>query len=409
MVSERIIEEVIDSWHDRIMKEKVIERDLSKALVNSLTYEEVTVITGIRRSGKTYMMYDLLQKHGGTYVNFEDDQLRGFQIEDFEKLLDIVIQRGQKILYLDEVQEAPGWEKFAHRAHTQVKMVVTGSNSRLLSSDFSSALVGRTMTFVSKPLNYNEFLRFRDERPNKISLLEYMKLGGFPRIALTGNTALAKEYLDRIIYYDVLRYSTLRNSKVLMDLALYLLSNIGKEFSYRSLKDVTGLKHDMTVKKYLDLLEKVFLFTTIKRYSGSLRKQHTYPKKVYAVDPALIVLGKRLDDDRGLVLENIIFNHLASSWDVYYCKNGGDVDFLLCQGTRPKEAVNVTFEVVDKNGLERETKSLLKIAKDHDVKARLVSVYSVKGLPDSIEGNFAHRYLSRKETEPVKPGYGLRF
>ena len=400
MVSHSVIVDVINYWHERIMKEKVIERDLYKGLVNSLTYEEVTVLTGIRRSGKTYLLFDLLKKHGGIYVNFEDDRLKGFQIEDFDKLFDIVIQRGERILYLDEVQEAPGWEKFAHRAHHDIKMFVTGSNSCLLSSDLSSALVGRTMTFVCKPLNYNEFLRFRDENPSKVSLLEYMRLGGFPRIVLKNNTGLAREYLDRIIYYDVFRSSSVRNSKALMDLALYLLSNIGKEFSYRSLRDVSGLKNDETVKQYLDLLEKVFLFTTIKRYSGSLRKQHTYPKKVYAVDSALIGLGKRLDDDRGLVLENIIFNHLAGSWDIYYCKNGADVDFLLCQGTRPKEVVNVTFEVTDKKGLERETCSLLKATKEYDVKPRLVSVYSVKDLPNSIEGDLAHQFLSRLEQEP---------
>ena len=405
MVSQSSIQEVIDSWQEKIMKEHVIERDLSKALADSLNLEEVTVLTGIRRSGKTFMMFGLMQKFGGSYINFEDDRLNGFQSEDFDKLMDIMIQRGQRILYLDEVQEAPGWEKFAHRAHRNLKLVVTGSNSSLLSSDFSSALTGRTKTFVSKPLNYQEFLRFRQKKPDKASLLEYMRLGGFPRIVLTGETSLAREYLDRIIFYDVLRTASLKNSKALMDLAIYLLSNIGKEFSYRSLKDITGLKHDETVKDYLDALEKAFLFTLIRRYSGSLRKQHTYPKKVYAIDPALIVLGKRLDDDRGLVLENIIFNHLLGRWDVYYCKNGEDIDFLLCQGTRPKEAMNVTFEVINKEGLERETRSLLKFAKDHDIKARLVSVYPVKDLPDSIEGDLAHQFLSRKEEGPTDPAY----
>jgi hypothetical protein len=168
---------------------------------------------------------------------------------------------------------------------------------------------------------------------------------------------------------------------------------VGKEFSYRSLKDVSGLKHDATVKEYLNRLEEVFLFRTVKRYSGSLRKQETYPKKIYAIDPALIGLGKRLDDDRGLVLENLVYNHLRRFWDVYFHRDGEDVDFLLCRGTRPVEAVNVTFEVARKETFDREVTGLQKLAERYKIKARLVSVYPVNGIPETIEGSLAHRFL----------------
>ena len=395
MVSRDVIEDVVSGWREDIAKETVIERDLLPSLLESLSMEEVTVLTGVRRSGKTFMMYALQRQRGGVYINFEDERLTGFQLEDFEKLMDITEAGGTNILYLDEVQEAPGWEKFAHRAHRKMKLVVSGSNSSLLSADFSKALVGRTKTFVSRPLDYVEYLGFKGAAPGRATFLEFMKMGGFPRVVLTGDLALAREYLDRIVYRDITAKNDIRNPKAIMDLAMYLLSNVGKQFSYRSLKDVTGLKHDATVKQYMDYLEGAFLIKTIKRYSGSMKVQETYPKKVYAVDPAFIGLGKRLDDDRGLVLENIIFNHLATKWDVYFAKNGADVDFLLCKGTRQVEAVNVTFEVSGKDALDRELKGLLRMAEQLGIKARLVSVYPVSGLPDEVEGNLVYRYLAR--------------
>jgi hypothetical protein len=393
MVSKDVIEDTIEDWSGRIAQEKVIPRDLTQQLLDSLTMEEVTVLTGVRRSGKTFMLYDLVKRHGGTYINFEDERLHQFQLEDFEKLLDIAEERAPKVLYLDEVQEATGWEKFAHRAHRQVKLVVTGSNSCLLSADCSRALVGRTKTFESRPLDFKEFLRFRGKGPGRASFLEYMRLGGFPRIAITGDLGLAREYLDSIVQRDVMARNSMRNPGAVMDLALYLLSNVGKEFSYRSLKEVSGLKHDATVKEYLNRLEEVFLFRTVKRYSGSLRKHETYPKKIYAIDPALIGLGKRLDDDRGLVLENLVYNQLSRSWDIYFHRDGEDVDFLLCRGTRPVEAVNVTFEVARKETFDREVVGLQKLADRYKIKARLVSVYPVKGIPETIEGSLAHRFL----------------
>jgi predicted AAA+ superfamily ATPase len=395
MVSKDVIADVVEDWSGRISGERIIGRNLMQLLLDSLPMEEITVLTGVRRSGKTFMLYDLFRRKGGTYVNFEDERLHDFRLEDFDKLLEIAEERGPKILYLDEVQESPGWEKFAHRAHRRMKFVVTGSNSCLLSADFSKALVGRTRTFLSRPLDFGEFLRFKGKRSgSRPLLLEYMRLGGFPRIVLTGDTGLSREYLDRIVHRDIVAKNEIRNPGAVMDLALYLLSNVGKEFSYRSLKEVSGLRHDATVKQYLRYMEEVFLFSTLKRHSGSLRKQETYPKKIYATDPSFIGLGKRLDDDRGLVLENLVFNHLAGRGDIYFERNGGEVDFLLCRGTRPVEAVNVTYEVNDRAAFDREMRGLLRIAGKHGIKTRLVSVYPVSGLPGSVEGRLAHRFLA---------------
>jgi len=162
MTSRDVLEDVIDGWRESIEGERVIHRDITDDIERSVEMEEITVIKGVRRAGKTFILYELFQRHGGIYLNFEDERLYDFTHRDFEKVADIARERGERFLYLDEVQEVEGWEKFAHRAHRRFKIFVTGSNSRLLSSDYASALVGRTKSFTVYPLSYAEFLRFRN-------------------------------------------------------------------------------------------------------------------------------------------------------------------------------------------------------------------------------------------------------
>jgi len=394
MTSKDVIHDVVEYWAEEIRSETVHRRNLTPMLADSIEREEVTVVQGVRRSGKTFMLYGLLREHGGTYVNFEDERLIGFTVEDLDKLFDIAMEADRRILYLDEVQEVPGWEKFAHRVHRRMKVFVTGSNSRLLASDFSKGLVGRTLSFRSHPLLYNEFLVFTGKRNARKAFLEYMGTGGFPRIVLTGDKRLAGEYLDRIVYRDIVGRNDIRHPEALSTIASFLLSNVGKEFSYRTLKDVSGLGHESTARDYVAHLESGFLLGVINAYSGSLRKQATYGKKVYAVDPGFISLGKRWDDDEGRVLENVVFNHLVGQGDLFYLKENGETDFLICEGLRPLRAVGVTFEASEEATVRREARALTAAREAHKVPAELVSVYPVKDLPEGIENRLAHRYLA---------------
>ena len=396
MIPFSVIEDIVEEYSRLIESEKVVHRDITHEVEKSLELEEVTVVKGVRRAGKTFLLYELFQKHGGLYINFEDDRLHGFAIEDFERLHDIAIRKGAKIIFLDEVQEVEGWEKYAHRAHRRIKIVVTGSNSRLLGSDYSNALVGRTKSYSVFPLSYKEFLRFRSLDNERNSLLEYMDVGGFPRIVLTDDTGLAREYLDSIIYRDLVGRHDIRNPQALRTLILFLLSNIGKEFSYRSLKTVTGLKHDQTIKEYIGLLEDVFLLETIKRFSPSLKKQATYGKKIYAVDPAFIHIGKRENGDHGRILENIVYLHLKrSGYDLYFGMESKEVDFIIAKGLRPLKVANVTYMADDEQTRVREISSLNYFMNAFKVPAEMISLYPFD-TPQNIQFHLAFRYLVTK-------------
>jgi predicted AAA+ superfamily ATPase len=393
MVSKDVLEDVIEEWTEEISNEKVIHRDISGEIEKTLNYEEVTVIGGVRRSGKTFTLYELFQKHGGIYINFEDDRLYDFTIDDFEKVVDITKKNNQKILYFDEVQEVSGWEKFAHRTHRKIKILVTGSNSRLLSSEFSKSLVGRTKSYSIYPLSYSEFLRFRKLKRSRNSLSDYMKVGGFPRIVLTDDLSLANEYFERMIYRDILGREKVMYPEAVKTLAIYLLSNIGKEFSYRSLKNICGVKHENTVKDYIGKLKEAFLIQVINRFHPSLKIQESYGKKAYAIDPSFVHLGKRGGPDRGRILENMVFLHLLrEGYEVYFGKNKKEVDFVICEGLKPQRIMNVTYEAETMETKERELASLLHFQKEIDVEGAIVSMYPFK-LSKDIELLLAHRFL----------------
>ena len=393
MISLSVLEDIVEEHAKYIEREKVVHRDLTDEVKKSLELEEITVVKGVRRAGKTFILYELFRENGGLYINFEDERLQDFSLEDFEKLHDISKRIKANILFLDEVQVVKGWEKFAHRAHRRIKIVVTGSNSSLLGSDYSSALVGRTKSYSVFPLSYGEFLRFRNLASERNSLLDYMNIGGFPRIVLTGDVGLAREYLDSIIYRDLVGHHDIRNPQALRALIIYLLSNIGKEFSYRSLKTVTGIKHDQTIKEYIGLLEEVFLVETIRRYSPSLKKQATYGKKIYAIDPAFIHLGKRENGDHGRILENIIYLHLKrNGHDLFFGMDRKEVDFIVTKGLKPFKILNVTYMAENERTQQREISSLEHFMNDLRIPAEMISLYPFE-TPKKIPLHLAHRYL----------------
>lgn len=394
MTSKDVLEDVIEEWRDIIQKERVIHRDIAKDIEKSIGMEEITVVKGVRRAGKTFILYELFKKQDGIYLNFEDERLYDFTLPDFEKVVDIAREHQKKILYLDEIQEVSGWEKFAHRTHRRFKIFVTGSNSRLLSSEYASALVGRTKSFTVHPLSYAEFLRFRDTELGRNSFMDYLRIGGFPRIVLTSDISLIQEYFERIIYRDIISRARINYPDAMKTIALYLLSNVGKEFSYRSLKAISGIKHENTLKEYVRMLKDAFLIDVLSRYSPSLKAQASYSKKVYAVDIAFITLGKRKSEDTGRSLENIVYLYLKRRNDIYFLKNTKEVDFIVCRGLQPIKLVNVSYEAEKKETIKREVDSLLYFGKTYKAPLELVSVYPAQ-VPPGISLHLAHRYLCK--------------
>jgi predicted AAA+ superfamily ATPase len=394
MTTRDVIEDVISYWDDQIEGEKIEKREIFHPVAASSQQEEITVIKGVRRAGKTFILYWLKKIQGGVYVNFEDERLSDMTLSDLDKILDVASARGSRFLYLDEVQALQGWEKFAHRTIRKAKIFVTGSNSKLLTSEYSKALTGRTKSFTVYPLSFKEFLEFKGVVPSQSTVIDYLRTGGFPRIVMTGDISLAREYFDRIIYRDVAATGGITDVDALRAVAMYLLSNVGKEFSYRSLISVSGLRHESTIKNYVGALKDAYLLDILQRYHPSLRVQQTHGKKVYSVDPAFIALGKRMDQDLGRILENVVYLHLKRSVsDLYYARNTHELDFLACQGLKPMKGVSVCLEAPDPPTLKREISQMEYFRTRMGIPIELVSLDPIP-VPDPIDQRLAHRYLT---------------
>ncbi len=392
MTSRERIKEIVEYYEEEIRRAEIKKRKIMQAIKKTLDMEEITAIAGVRRAGKTYLMYWIAKTYEGTYLNFEDERLSDFKVEDFEKLFSVVLEKKNKILLLDEVQNVKTWEKFAARIQKRMKIFVSGSNSSFLSSEFSSILTGRTITLNVSPLSFQEYLDFKNIKNRNKEMLraeteKYINIGGFPRIVLTENKKLIHEYFNRIIYRDIIPRFSIKKPNAIYRLAVYLLSNLGKKFSYRKLKAVCELKHETTIKDYVSYLEKAFLINVVKKYDHSLKKQEIMPKKVYAVDTAFSDIGKTHKMDRTRFLENLIYNELKKRYpyaDISYEEKKKEVDFILAENFKPIAGINVAYEITDEKTFEREMAGLMELKKG--IKKVLITLYTPKfEIPNGIK------------------------
>jgi predicted AAA+ superfamily ATPase len=201
---------------------------------------------------------------------------------------------------------------------------------------------------------------------------------------------LLREYLDRIIYRDIVGRESVKYPDALRTIAIYMISNVGKEFSYRSLREITGIKHEVTIKEYVAHLENAFLLEVVRKYSPSLKIQESYAKKVYASDIGFLSLGKRATEDAGRRLENAIYLHLKNKYEVFFGKNSKEVDFVLCENLKPVKVVNVTYEARDKKTIKREVSGIRYFMKEYGVPGEIVSMYPFDA--GEIPVRLAHRF-----------------
>jgi len=350
--------------------------------------KEILVITGVRRGGKSSLMKLMIRECLASvpakqvlYVNLDDLALEEATIqqiiEEHERLM---APSGRRYIFLDEVQRKPGWERWLKRYYDgspDMKFVVSGSNSSLLMTEFSTFLVGREASFVLHPLDFGEFARLHgvatDSEVAIVSsrlklqrlLEEYLGHGGFPEVVLeqdvTAKVGLLKGYLSAIIAHDVLARSQVREKGKLERLVAYLATNVSNEVSVKSLSGMLELSPS-TVQEYLDLFREAYLFFQVNHFSYSLKAQYTYPRKVYCVDVGLRnAVGFTFSADSGRLMENLVFLHLMRTGDVYYWREGtSEVDFVIQQGLEVTRLVQSCYDLSNPKVRKREEAALVK-------------------------------------------------
>lgn len=344
-------------------------------LVNSINIKEVTIITGVRRSGKSTLMYqmiDILLKRGidpkqMLFVNLEDKKLTKDSLDDIYASYRQNMNLDKKAyIFLDEIHRKEGWESWIRKKYDlkiNDKFIISGSCSYLLKKEYSTLLTGRNLTFEVFPLGFQEFLLFKDitvDKGNlkkgivlektKLSILryfdEYLTFGGFPEIFFKDKEfkmKLLNQYFDDILYKDIIdRYNL--NTQKTKDLALYLITNFTNIVSLRNLRNSLKISYD-TIKDYISHFREAYLLFILDYFSYSFKEQKTMPSKVYCIDSGLRnSVSFKFSKDEGRLAENIVFIELKRrKKEIYYWKNRGEVDFIVKSGDQSLTATNVSY------------------------------------------------------------------
>ncbi len=358
------------------LKEKYIERNQELKLDNDL----IKVIIGPRRAGKSFFALHFLNKKGNFgYVNFDDEKLT--EVSNYDEIITATnsIYNNPEFILFDEIQNLPKWELFANRLQRQGhNLIITGSNSNLLSKELSTHLTGRHLLTNIFPFSFKEYLKFEDKEltdtETKEKLSKYLLSGGYPEI-LSKKVEL-KEYLsllfNSILYKDIIKRYKIRNPKQIEDLATYLISNIANEYSYNSLAKIGKIKSSHTIEKYLSYLEESFILFSLSRFSYKVKEQLSSNKKIYCIDNGFIQAKSfKASPDLGKLYENIVACKLKKQEvdekiRLFYWKNQQqeEVDFVIKESLKVKQLIQICFNIDNLETKNREIRALIKAGKE---------------------------------------------
>ena len=339
-----------------------------------LQTSEILIISGIRRCGKSVLMQQIRDRlvEKDFFFNFDDERLANFKLDDFQKLQECFVELfgEQHTYYFDEIQNIEGWERFVRRLYNAGnKIIITGSNARMLSRELGTHLTGRYIQVEIYPFSFQEYLTMNEIPVNAKTLytttgratmvksfVKYMECGGFPKFLQDGSVSYLTSLYESIIYRDILTRNGLTNEKEMLEMMFYLASNATKRVTYSSLGKVVGIQHPDTIKNYLEYIQQTYLIFQLFRYDPSVKKQMMSPKKIYFVDNAIIKrIGFNATENNGVFLENLVFIELKRrGWDVYYYADKKECDFIVRKGLHISDAYQVTLKMDSPQTRERE-------------------------------------------------------
>ena len=361
------------------------KRSIIENIEKTLSIPHIKDIIGIRRSGKTTTLYQIINLQikkkiypkNIVFLNFDDPDI---QLTSFDDLIKTIEKINPDIshIFLDEIQQKKNWEPWLRTLYDTKKyqqIYISGSSASLLTQDVGRVLSGRHVTFVIYPFSFKEYLKFIGWKNfsdnyleyNKNKLLHYMKLyiegGGFPEI-INKNEYQRKIILTNV-YNDILardiasRYNA--SFEIAHKICYHLLSNNSKEFSFRSVANAANLSVE-TVEKYIEYLKESFILFTLNVFSYKTKVQFKKNKKIYSIDTGLRnAVSFKISEDIGRLAENIVFTELKRrNMEFYYWKNNKvEVDFVIKEGLKPTSCIQFCWDITDEGTKKREIESLV--------------------------------------------------
>ena len=398
MIEIETLRKIVDKQKEELKKRDLgIKREILKNI--SLKGTHIIILSGMRRSGKSTLLKQIIKEYKNYYFfNFEDQQAYGFDIFDFNKLDEIFNEKFKSENYcVDEIQNVEGWERFIRTLHdNEKKIIVTGSNASLLSKELGTKLTGRHIRYEVFPFSYNEMIKLFNKKPNKETFEEYMSLGGFPEFLKDQRQELLQELFNDTITRDIVIRYGLKDQKVITNMATYLITNMGKEFSYNKIKEQFKLGSVNTVISYISYLEDCYLLFTIPKFEFSYKKQLISPKKIYSIDTGVgKAISASYSKDLGRILENIVFLHLRRKYkEIFYHKEKFECDFIIKDKDKIIKAIQVCYDLTNDN-LNREIEGLREAIKRYKLKKGFIITFDQKDyFGDDIEVVPAWKFLS---------------
>jgi len=359
------------------------------------TSNQVITVTGPRRAGKSYLMRQMgsvlmsegIKKDNLLFINFEDPRFTSLDTKLMDQIFstykEFLAPKGEITVFMDEVQEVEGWEKWVRMMHElkKAKLIISGSNAKLLSRELGTLLTGRHLDLSVFPLSFREFLEFNGiTKTDKLDLVtletdikgllrRYIEFGSFPEVVLSEQKKeILLSYFGDLVTKDLLRRFKVRKSEEMKSLTKYYLSNAGNLTTFSSIKKFLKLTAS-TVEKFSSYFEDVYLVFFLKRFSFTVKEQEKSPRKVYAIDTGLCnTIGFRFSENIGKLVENIVFLELQRRQaqqpeiELYYWKDvhHREVDFVIKKGQKISELIQVCWDVSNPKTKSREIRSLVK-------------------------------------------------
>lgn len=352
----------------------------------NLSSKMAQVAIGVRRSGKSVLCYNALTKANiqFAYINFDDERFQDITSADLNNVLLVLnkVYGDFKYLFMDEPQDVDGWHLFVNRLLRKgLRIVITGSNAKLLSGELATHLNGRSMEIPLFPFSFKEYCEFHQVNvsskttSNKAARLalfdEYLKKGGFPELLSEKNVG---KYIDtlvsRIINIDIVKRHKIKYKATLESMINHILNIVPTEIAYEELAHLFDIRSHHTAENYVSYAEKAYLISICKRWSTQ-SKIRVGSRKAYPIDVAL--MNNRKDafvgDNLGFRLESIVYIELLRrtkplNQNVFYLKEqSGEADFVVCERNSVIEVIQVSYDIASPATRKREINGLIVGAK----------------------------------------------
>lgn len=345
---------------------------------------QIIVITGQRRSGKSYVLKDFIQRHSADasyniiYIDKEKKDFDAIRTNnDLNAYIDSLFDPARhNVILIDEIQEISDWERSArsYRTEDNTDVIITGSNSKILSSELGTMIGGRYQEIFVQPLTYKEFLEFHELSDSDDSLSKYINVGGLPglrRVGLDDDehvTEYIRSVFNTIMLKDVIERHDIRNIPFMNNLVAFLADNVGKLNSATNIMNIMKTYGQNVATKiildYMSYFTEAYLMNDVRRYDIHGKKEFEFNDKIYFNDLGIrnTIVGGERSKDIDKVIENVVYSQLV--YDGYNVKVGqlraGEIDFVC---TKPGERVyvQVSFLITDEETQEREFGNLKKI------------------------------------------------